>query len=319
MGGKDMTADFMQGLQRGAVRLLDGGTGTELQRRGVQMSSHAWCGGAAITSLATLEAIHRDYIAAGADIVTANTYASSRLLLELDGLGDRFEEINRATVQAAHRARRDTGRSDVLIAGSLSHRGPIVKGTARPEAGTAVSLDALAASVSELAHLLRDEGCDLILLEMLYDPIRIPPVLAAAAETGLPVWAGLSARRGADGRVLGFGPGEDVPFATLVSILGDWPVAAAGVMHTPSDLVSDALQILRGGFAGPLMAYPDSGYFRSPDWQFEDVIRPEDLRRFAETWVAESVQILGGCCGLSPEHIAALRPLRREPRDQTAP
>lgn len=209
--------------------------------------------------------------------------------------------------------RRDSGRSDVLVAGSLSHRGAMVQGTARPEAGTVASLEALATSASELANLLRDEGCDLILMEMLYDPLRMPPVLAAAAETGLPVWAGLSARRGADGQVLGFGPGQDVPFSTLVSVLGDCPVSAAGVMHTPSDLVSDALRVLRDGFAGPLMAYPDSGYFRSPDWQFENVIRPEDLRRFAEGWIAQGAQILGGCCGLSPEHIAALRPLRRGP------
>lgn len=308
-----MSTDFMEDLHRGAVKLLDGGTGTELQRRGVEMTSQAWCGGAALDNLATLEAIHRDYIEAGADIITANTYSSSRLLLDLDGLGDQFERINRETVRAAHRARRDCGRSDVLVAGSLSHRGPLVEGTATPDTGAAASVDALAVSVSELAHLLREEGCDLILLEMMYDPAGMRPVLAAAAETALPIWAGLSARRHPDGNILGFGPAHDVPFEEVVAILKGWPVDAAGVMHTPSDVVSDALRIVRGSFDGPLMAYPDSGYFKSPNWQFQDVIRPDDLRRFAERWVDEGVQILGGCCGLSPEHIAALSPLRRAP------
>ena len=84
-------------------------------------------------------------------------------------------------------------------------------------------------------------------------------------------------------------------------------VQAAGLMHSPSDVVGDALAILRGRFSGPLMAYPDSGYFRMPHWQFEDIIEPDVLVDFAKTWVDDGVQILGGCCGLSPKHIAAMR------------
>lgn len=303
----------MQDLRDGAVKLLDGGTGTELERRGVEMASQAWCGTAAIDNLAVLESIHRDYVAAGADIITANTFATSRVLLELEGLGDHFEQINRATVQAAHRARHDCERPDVLVAGSLSHRGPIVEGTARPDSAGGGAIDELANAARELAQLLCEEGCDLILLEMMYDPRKMPPIFAAAAETGLPVWAGFSARRGPRGQILGFDPGRDDMFEDVVSILKDWDVQAAGVMHTPSNTVSDALKVVREVFDGPLMAYPDSGYFKSPHWQFEDVIRPGDLRRFAEDWVAEGVQILGGCCGLTPEHISALSPLRRPP------
>ena len=82
-------------------------------------------------------------------------------------------------------------------------------------------------------------------------------------------------------------------------------------MHTPSDVVGDAVAILRRAFDGPLTAYPDSGYFKMPHWQFEDVIAPDELLRFATEWVANGVQIVGGCCGLSPEHIAALEPLKQ--------
>ncbi len=305
-------------LRAGEVRLLDGGTGTELQKRGVTMTSQAWCGPAALDNIAILEEIHRDYIAAGADIITANTYATSRVLLELDGLGDRFEEINRASIRAAQKARDSCGRPDVLVAGSLSHRGPIAEGTARPDGSAGGGVDAMARAVSELAAMLRDEGCDLILLEMMYDPIRMAPVFSAAAQSGLPVWAGFSARRGDDGAVLGFDPGQDIPFSDLISILDDWKIDAAGIMHTPSDVVADALDILRARFDGPLLAYPDSGYFKSPHWQFEDVIAPADLRDFAEGWVARGAQVLGGCCGLSPEHIAALEPLKRGPGPETA-
>ncbi|RRQ20350.1 homocysteine S-methyltransferase family protein [Guyparkeria sp. SCN-R1] len=310
---RDGMAMTYQALQKGEVRLLDGATGTELEKRGVPMSAGAWSGPASLEHGEILEQIHRDYIAAGADIITANTYATSRTLLELDGLGDQFEEINRASVRAALRARERCNRPDVMVAGSLSHRGPIAEASARPDTNAAIGLDEMARALREQALLLRDEGCDLLLLEMMYDPARMPLVFEAAAQTGLPVWAGFSARRGENGQLLGFGPSEDVPFAKIISILHDWEVDAAGIMHTPANLVSDALEILRATFDGPLMAYPDSGYFKSPHWQFEDVIEPPELRRYAETWIDEGAQVLGGCCGLSPEHIAALAPLKRAP------
>ena len=65
-------------LQAGEVRLLYGATGTELEKRGVPMSTNAWSGSASLDHLDTLEQIHRDHIDAGADIITANTYATSR-------------------------------------------------------------------------------------------------------------------------------------------------------------------------------------------------------------------------------------------------
>jgi methionine synthase I (cobalamin-dependent) len=173
-------------LRKGEVKLLDGGTGTELQKRGVSMSSQAWCGPAALENIAVLEDIHRDYIAAGADIITANTYATSRILLDLDGLGDKFEQINRASIHVAQKVRDTCGRPDVLVAGSLSHRGPIAAGTARPDSSAAGGVEEMARAVRELALLLRDEGCDLILLEMMYDPIRMPLVFSAAAKAAFP-------------------------------------------------------------------------------------------------------------------------------------
>ncbi len=301
-------------LPEGTVLLLDGGIGTELQKRGVPMTTQSWCGPVPVEHLPTLEAIHRDYIAAGADIITANTYSTSRLLLDLDGIGEEFDRINRSAVRAAMTARDTGGRKGILVAGSLSHRGPIARGTASPDPAGAAAPEKMAAALRELACLLRDEGCDLILLEMMYDPLRIPLVLDAAVESDLPIWVGFSARRADDGRVLSFDPASETPFEEIVSVLRSYEVAVAGVMHTPSDLVSDALDILKGAFDGPLLAYPDSGYFRSPHWQFEDVISPEELCSFAETWIAQGVQVVGGCCGLGPEHIAALAPLRRQGR-----
>ncbi len=195
-------AEVERRLRSGGIVILDGGTGTELERRGVIMDPEAWCGPDTLENAGVLEAIHRDYIAAGADIVTANTYASSRLMLGPAGFGARFEEINRIAVAAAQRARESSGRHDLLVAGSLSHMCPIASGTARPDPTRTPSKAEMADAFEELAVLLRDEGCDLILAEMLYDPERIGLALTAAAGTGLPLWAGFSARRGDDGQVL---------------------------------------------------------------------------------------------------------------------
>ena len=306
-------ADTERRLRSGGIVILDGGTGTELQRRGVAMDPEAWCGPATLKNADVLERIHRDYIAAGADVITANTFASSRLMLGPAGFAERLEEINRTAIGAAHRAREASGRVDVLVAGSLSHMCPVVGGTARSDLARAPSEAEMADAFGELAGLLRDEGCDLILLEMMYHPERMGAAFKAATETGLPVWAGFSVRRGADGRVLGFAPERETPFEDIVQVLNDFSVQAAGIMHNPANVIGDAIAILRGAFTGPLMAYPDSGYFEMPHWRFEDVIPPDELMRFAAKWVEGGVQIVGGCCGLSPDHIAALGPLKDRP------
>jgi homocysteine S-methyltransferase len=303
-------AEIERRLKSGGIVILDGGTGTELERRGVPMDPEAWCGPATLKHTDVLESIHRDYIAAGADIITANTFASSRLMLVQAGLADRFEDINRTAVRAALRAREASGHQGVAVAGSLSHMVPVVGSTARSDLARTPLEAEMTDAFGGLAELLRDEGCDLILLEMMYHPDLMVPAFKAATDTGLPVWAGFSARRGEDGQVLGFASDKDIPFEEAVPVLVDFDVAAAGVMHTPSDVVGDAIAILRDIFDGPLIAYPDSGYFKMPQWQFQNVIAPDEFLTFARQWVANGVQVVGGCCGLSPEHISAIAPLK---------
>jgi S-methylmethionine-dependent homocysteine/selenocysteine methylase len=83
-----------------------------------------------------------------------------------------------------------------------------------------------------------------------------------------------------------------------------------GVMHTAVDLISGCNSIIKNYHNGPLMAYPDSGYFQAPNWQFIDIITPQNLLNFAEIWQKEGVKIFGGCCGLGPEHTGFLSQLK---------
>ncbi len=295
-----------QHLDAGGTVILDGGTGTELERRGASMDPEAWCGAATLDNLELLKAVHLDYIQAGAQVITANTYASSRLMLEPAGLSHRFDDLNRAAVGVAHKAREASGADDILVAGSLSHMVPMIAGGAGNDRSRNPSPDQLATAFGELASLLKEESCDLILMEMMFHPERIELAVQAALNTGLPVWVGMSARRGDDGSVLSVTREADLPFSDVVDLAVQPGIDVAGVMHSESNVVGDALDVVRSRFDGPLMAYPDSGYFAMPHWKFEDIIPPAELARFASEWKQQGAQVVGGCCGLSPEHIQAL-------------
>ena len=80
-----------------------------------------------------------------------------------------------------------------------------------------------------------------------------------------------------------------------------------GVMHTSLNVTRDALAILRKRWHGPMMAYPDSGFFEMPTWRFVDIITPAALAAEASVWIEQGAQVVGGCCGLGVDHIAALR------------
>ena len=115
-------------LQRGETIILDGGTGTDIQRRGAPMSGDTWCAEVNLTHPAIVRAVHEDYIAVGADVITANTFATSALLFNALSRDDELLDIDRAAVGIAREAAE--GRP-VAVAGSISTMRPLVVGTDR--------------------------------------------------------------------------------------------------------------------------------------------------------------------------------------------
>ena len=159
-----MTDTPMQAIERrlaaGEVLLLDGGTGTELERRGAAMHDEVWCGAATLSSGDLLRDIHEDYIRAGASVIVANTYASNRIMLEPAGLGGEFEAINRRAVEIGLEARdRAAGGDAVAVAGSMSHMVPM-----RHDPGQVPSPARTAECFSEMAATLASAGVDLIIM-----------------------------------------------------------------------------------------------------------------------------------------------------------
>ena len=299
-------AQLKQRLAAGEVVIMDGGTGTELQRRGASMDPSAWCGPATLRSEHLLAELHADYIAAGSEVITTNTFASSRLMLAPAGYGEQVEEINRRAVEAALKARDESARKkSVAVAGSLSHMIPMAEGTDLTDPSKFPDDSEAEDAFHELAQILATNGCDLIILEMMYHPKRTLLALNAALATGLPVWCGLSVRKAKDGTIASYHRPEELPFNELAALIPRHDVAVAGIMHSSAELITEALKTVRQNFDGPIMVYPDSGYFEMPDWRFVDVISPQRFEEFCQGWIASGVQILGGCCGLTVEHVRA--------------
>ena len=290
------------------ILIIDGGTGSELQRRGVAMDANAWSGAAALEHEALLREIHRDYIHAGAEVITANTFGTTRFVLASAGLDEEFERINRRAMRAARQARDGAAAGPVAIAGSLSCLPPGNDPAGYPEPRD--ELDAY----RELADLLAAEGADLIALEMMEDTVHARMAMAAAVETGLPVWLGVSTRMSeAGGRLVGFDFPE-TPLADPLDVLIPMQPAVVNVMHTPPEAVGPALTELKRRWDGPCGAYPELGDFEAPDWQFTQQLTPGEFVSLATEWVRRGARLLGGCCGTLPEHILALKEAEQDLR-----
>jgi S-methylmethionine-dependent homocysteine/selenocysteine methylase len=298
--------DIRRGLETGEVIVIDGATGTELERRGAAMNDRAWCAMATLTDPELLCQVHEDYIRAGARVITANTFSTNRNMLEPAGLGPRFEELNRRAVEVARQARERTGTVDrVAVAGSMSHQLPIIEGADQRDARAIPPPEVAESNFREMAELLAASGVDLILLEMMSDPDLANPAIAAAVATGLPVWVGFSVRAGSSGSPVSYTRPE-LSAAEMFDRIPLEGIDVAGVMHSKVNIIAPTLELLEARWSGPLMAYPDSGFFKMPHWQFVDIIPVDEFVAFSRQWTAAGVQVVGGCCGLGVEHIQAL-------------
>jgi methionine synthase I (cobalamin-dependent) len=177
-------AALLARLRAGGRVVIDGATGTEVERRGVPLLKNAWNAQAQVTKPDVLLSVHEDYYRSGAEIVISNTFACSRHALADAGEEERFEEYNRRAVEVACVARSSVdGEENRCVAGGIANwsftdRQP--------------SLEELASSSAAQAVIMRDAGADLIMLEMMSDLQPMLATLAGAREAGLPVWVGLS-------------------------------------------------------------------------------------------------------------------------------
>jgi S-methylmethionine-dependent homocysteine/selenocysteine methylase len=282
-------------LQDGVKILIDGATGSEIEKRGVPMIKNAWNGGGAMTHPDIVRQVHLDYILSGAEVVISNTFSTSRHVLADAGLEENFEFLNRRSVELALESRAASKTDSVLIAGGITHWSFTKQ---------VPPLPILETNTEEQALIMAKAGADLIILEMMSDVDRTLGMLAAARKSGLPVWVGFSCNLDEHGipHLL------DGPSLTAgVQAVLDEGVAVVFIMHTDVQYIDSCVKAVKDIWQGPLGVYAHSGIFVEPNWVFDDVISPEDYASAAKSWLDQGVQIIGGCCGIGNEHIQYMK------------
>lgn len=287
---------FLTSLARSAHLILDGATGTELSRRGVDTGLPLWSANALMNDrdALILENVHEDYVRAGADIISTNTFRTNRRALAPSGNEGRALGLTRRAVEIARAAiAKVPSDKPCFVAGSIStledcYRPDLVPGD-----------DDLRSEHSErVDHLIRS-GVDLILIETI-NTIREALIMTRlAVGTGKAAIVSFVCNR--EGKILS---GETLSDAARQLLpLG---VAAIGVNCGPTPYLARPLAELRVACGGqfPLIAYGNIGHADDTvGWVNTDAEDPGVYCELASRWPA---RIIGGCCGTTPEHIKEL-------------
>jgi homocysteine S-methyltransferase len=283
--------------------ILDGGTGTLIQALGAPMDSETWCADANLTHPDIVRQAHRLYLEAGAEVLIANTYATSPLLFNQASRDDDVAIIDAAAVRLA----REASNGTVPVAGSFSVMRPGIAGSDRSEMLRQWPEAEARRLFAVKAAGLVDAGADVIAMEMMRDGDYSVWATEAAAATGLPVWIGIAVEDDEQGRLIGFGRPNWLLDDFVEPLLGAAPAAMVSVMHSAPHLTAPALEIVRRHWRGSLGAYAESGYFAMPEWRFVDIIPELEYVELAKQWIdSYELSMIGGCCGIGPSHIAAL-------------
>jgi S-methylmethionine-dependent homocysteine/selenocysteine methylase len=291
--------------------LLDGGMGRELRARGVPISSTIWSASALLAAPGKVEQLHYDYLAAGAEVITTNSYGVIRDDLAKEGIEGRFAELNDLAGRLAVAARDRSGR-EAAIAGSL----PPLRGSYRPD---------LVGPFAEIEPRYREQAAallphvDLFLCETMSSAAEAVAAATAACRTGKPVWVSWTLHEDRSGRLRS---GETV--AEAMRAIAHLPVSAVLVNCCAPESIAAAMPALAGAAPGPAGGYANAFAPVPQDWRLDGDapgdgllplrgdLDPEHYARDVAGWLAAGAKLIGGCCGTGPAHIARLRRLLQE-------
>ena len=303
-----MPQNFIQRLKQSPV-LCDGAMGTLLYAKGIFINR---CYDELNLSQPELiRGVHHDYLQAGAEIVETNTFGGNSFRLARHSLADRVRDIN---VAGAHVAREAAKSFDAWVAGSMGPLGVRIEPLGK------TSFEEARAAFREQAAALIEGGVDLLMLETFgYVEELHQAVLACRdANAKLPVVLPIVAQVtiDEDGNCL---DGSD-PEA-FAARLAEWNVDVLGINCSVGPVAMlDAIERVRAVTSLPLAAQPNAGMPRSVEGRNIYLCSPEYMASYTRKFVAAGVQLIGGCCGTTPDHIRAMKSaLRvREARGKTA-
>jgi S-methylmethionine-dependent homocysteine/selenocysteine methylase len=298
-----------QRLENNDIIILDGAIGAELEKKGAKMHKDLWCGTCSVESPDLVKKVHEEYILAGADIITTNTYATTPIAMKQYGFDNQISEFNKKSVQLAKEAVENTNK-DVAIAGSVSTFGSLYK----------YGLEAMKPGFKEQLNILSNEGVDLIILEAMSSQADIvETIIECSSQTKLPVWLSISCviNDNTNKVMLGYNDTVDTDtnvyedFETSMDNFSKIHQGPILIAHSDIEVTGQAIKIAKKKFNGVLGAYPNRGHYEKPHWKFVDNITPSEYLEKAKSWVGNGTQIIGGCCGVGVEEIKAISVLKK--------
>ncbi len=272
----------------------DGAMGTILSQRLPAGQNCLDC--ANLTQPHIIEAIHREYIQAGADMLQTNTFGANRFKLAQHGLEDRLSQINTAGVEIARRAAAGNGRP-VFIAGDIGPLGVRIAPFGR------VQLPEAREAFAQQAATLLDAGADLIIIETMTDLYEIVEAISAIRDisTEVPVIASMTFTR--DNRTL---LGD--PPAKVAQRMKEAGASVIGVNCSggPNQILSILKQMRRALPGGLFSVMPNAGWPEQVEGRIMYPAAPEYFGTYALSFWQAGASVIGGCCGTTPTHIAAM-------------
>lgn len=285
-------------LVRGETILLDGAMGTELDRRGVATPLPLWSAQALIDAPEVVRAIHEDYLRAGADVITANTFrTTARTMRRAKRKEEEAVRLTRLAVDLAREARSAVVRGrEVWIAGAMAPLEDCYRDDLAPPP------DVAAREHARQAGLLASAGVDLLLVETMNAIPEAVAAVGAAKGTGLPVFVSFIAR---NERQIWSGEALDDAVRAVDALAPD----AVLVNCLPAGVVEPCLRAMARVTRAPIGAYPNAGRpdFEHGRWHRDEAATPERFASYAPAWLGLGALVVGGCCGTGPGHIRSLR------------
>lgn len=276
----------------GDLIVLDGALGTELERRGVPTPAPRWSAAALQSHPDVVGEIHRGYVAAGARLLTANTFRVNPVAL--GGAVREGPALAAAAVELARRAAEHAAGARCLVAASVGPLADCYLPERVPDEAT------LRRAHAEAAGWLAGAQPDLAWIETINTIREARAVCEAVRSVGLPL--AISFVTGEDGALLS---GE--PLAEAVAAVEPFDPLAIGLNCGPPSGLGVTLRRLRTLTDRPLAVYGHINNLRAlPGWSLVEHSSPAAYAIQAESWVAAGATIVGGCCGTTPAHIAAV-------------
>lgn len=287
---------FLERLNAGEILVSDGATGSNLQKMGLKAGQAPE--DLIIDNPEILMELEGMFVKAGSDIVLTCTFGGTRMRLKDSKYQDRAPELNIRAVELVRKAAAAAGRSDVLVGGSMGPVGGLIKPYGPLEA------DEVKATFAEQAKALAEGGADLLVIETMFAFEETTAAFEGARSvTDLPIVVSFSYDRGTRS-MMGVKPKDVMKRYTEMGAT----VVGANCGTTLDNMETIVTEYGKTVPNFPIWAKPNAGVPHM-DIQTEQAIydmTPDDMATFAKKYVALGAKIVGGCCGSTPEHIAAI-------------